>query len=242
MSSFAGCSLPHPRKRKFYSQSNEDWTLFNLFFASPTVCKGTFLELGALDGVKYSNTKFFEDTLGWKGVLIEANPNNYRLLSAAARRPNSKKYFGAVCSDGQKYINMSFRDTKAPLAVGGDVTKMTKGYKTHFIREGQKQVEVPCKPLSEYLHEAGIRHIDLFSLDVEGSELLVLSTMDWAIPVKVFVIEFNRETRKLIENIMLEHGYVQSSVNLEHFCLPGKDCASNLIFVSKHYKYSFSQN
>jgi hypothetical protein len=37
---------------------------------------GTFVELGALDGVLFSNTKFYEDTLGWTGVLIEAQPSN----------------------------------------------------------------------------------------------------------------------------------------------------------------------
>ena len=38
--------------------------------------------------------------------------------------------------------------------------------------------------------------VDYFSLDVEGSELVVLETMDWSIPVRVWVIELVGEILK----------------------------------------------
>jgi hypothetical protein len=41
---------------------------------------GSFLEMGALDGVLHSNTVAMERELGWKGVLIEASPNSYARL------------------------------------------------------------------------------------------------------------------------------------------------------------------
>ena len=210
-----------------------------MYFSSPTVCNGTFLELGALDGVLFSNTKFFEDTLQWKGVLIEANPNNYRLLSRGDRRPKSNKFYGAVCPSEQKNITMSFRDTRSPLATGGDVSRMIQRYKDNFIGKGQKDVVVPCRPLSAYIHEAGIKHIDLLSLDVEGSEPLVLSTMDWSIPVNVFLIEYNENTREAINRTLTEHGYVPATFNLSNLCLPGRACTSNLVFVNKRYGYGF---
>ena len=40
-------------------------------------------------------------------------------------------------------------------------------------------IQVPCKPMSQYLSAAGIQHVDFFSLDVEGSEMAVLSAIDW---------------------------------------------------------------
>ena len=40
-------------------------------FSSPLKCGGTVLETGAFDGVTYSNSKFFEDYLGWTSILIE---------------------------------------------------------------------------------------------------------------------------------------------------------------------------
>jgi len=39
------------------------------------------------------------------------------------------------------------------------------------------------------LRAVGVDHVDLFSIDVEGSELVVLETMDWSIPVHVVIIE-----------------------------------------------------
>ena len=50
---------------KYYSQCNEDIYLNEKIFKNKK--KGTYIELGALDGILYSNTKFFEDTLNWTG-------------------------------------------------------------------------------------------------------------------------------------------------------------------------------
>ena len=41
---------------------------------------GVFVELGALDGKKFSNTFMLERCFGWRGILIEANPINFARL------------------------------------------------------------------------------------------------------------------------------------------------------------------
>eukprot|EP01031_Cornospumella_fuschlensis_P032780 gene32780-39633_t len=56
------------------SQNKEDLWLYEKIFSRLPVEEqigGTFLEIGALDGVTYSNTWFFEKKLGWKGILVE---------------------------------------------------------------------------------------------------------------------------------------------------------------------------
>ena len=53
--------------------------------------------MGALDGVIYSNTKFFEDSRGWRGLLIEPKEEAFRAL--AGNRPNSLALNAAVCSE-----------------------------------------------------------------------------------------------------------------------------------------------
>jgi hypothetical protein len=55
-----------------YSQCEEDIFLNENIFKNKT--NGVYIELGALDGILYSNTKFFEDTLNWSGILIEPHP------------------------------------------------------------------------------------------------------------------------------------------------------------------------
>lgn len=54
----------------FYSQQAEDFFIYRNFINQ--YCEdGIFLELGACNGIKYSNTLFFEKNLGFKGILIE---------------------------------------------------------------------------------------------------------------------------------------------------------------------------
>lgn len=68
------CSCRHLTKG-LTSQSEEDKAVHNRYFCGKT--NGVFVEMGALDGVRYSNTKMFEEVpLNWRGLLIEANPRN----------------------------------------------------------------------------------------------------------------------------------------------------------------------
>jgi hypothetical protein len=62
----------------FYSQHSEDVLLNDTIFKNKP--NGVYIELGALDGVLYSNTKFFEDLFNWKGILIEPHPEKFELL------------------------------------------------------------------------------------------------------------------------------------------------------------------
>ena len=85
----------HSPPGKYYSQSKEDSTAEDRYFHN--LHGGLFLEMGALDGVIYSNTKFFEDSRGWQGLLIEPKEEAFRAL--AGNRPNSLALNAAVCSE-----------------------------------------------------------------------------------------------------------------------------------------------
>ena len=43
---------------------------------------GVFVEFGARDGWRESNTYFFEKSLGWRGLLLEADPRQVMQLHA----------------------------------------------------------------------------------------------------------------------------------------------------------------
>ena len=60
------------------SANREDSVIYNRFFKGMgSEFSGTFVELGAYDGIKESNSLFFETCAGWDGILIEANPLLY---------------------------------------------------------------------------------------------------------------------------------------------------------------------
>ncbi|KAJ1465887.1 hypothetical protein T484DRAFT_1577559, partial [Baffinella frigidus] len=57
----------------------------------------SFIEIGALDGVKFSNSFFFEKDLGWKGVLIEGETKNFASLESNRKGKNVKALHLAIC-------------------------------------------------------------------------------------------------------------------------------------------------
>ena len=64
---------------KFYSQYQQDKWLFDKYFSNKK--DGVFIEIGADDGVQYSNTLFYEN-LGWTGLCIEPSPARYLELTS----------------------------------------------------------------------------------------------------------------------------------------------------------------
>ena len=58
-----------------YSQNNEQEFILNYFNGY----KGTFLDLGAYDGIELSNTRALME-LGWLGMCFEPNPDIYLRL------------------------------------------------------------------------------------------------------------------------------------------------------------------
>ena len=50
---------------------------------------GVFVELGALDGIAFSNTYMLEACFNWTGALIEGHPANFDQLLKSRRAPAS---------------------------------------------------------------------------------------------------------------------------------------------------------
>ena len=79
----------------FHSQFGEDeWLFSNLFYNK---VNGFYLEMGAMDGTTYSNTRWLQQAAGWKGMLIEACPGGGAATAVAARQMGSRgRYMPSV--------------------------------------------------------------------------------------------------------------------------------------------------
>ncbi len=75
---------------KYFSQFGEDYLLWKIFNQKPS---GFFVEVGGLDGIRFSNTYSFE-LEGWNGVCIEPHPDYFPLLKI--NRPQSHCIEAAV--------------------------------------------------------------------------------------------------------------------------------------------------
>ena len=171
---------------KFYSQQKEDEFIYANFINQKNT-DGKFLEMGAMDGVTYSNTKFFEDELGFSGVLIEPVSKMFKQL--VKNRPNCHTFNCAV-STKEGSVEMI-----GDGATAGIINTMSDAFRQRWHSNTKKINMTKTRRLGGILHEAEIEYIDFWSLDVEGAEYDVLQTMNWDIPIYVMEIELNGDDR-----------------------------------------------
>jgi FkbM family methyltransferase len=194
----------------FLSQDGEDeYLLENFFFMEEN---GTFIEMGALDGIRYSNSYFFEKVLGWSGVLIEAHPSKYREL--VKNRGNvSTCVHGIVCDDPR---DVHFVQS-SNAAVGGVWELMSPAFRGKWhsnVTEADVQAlpVTPCTKMQSILDRTGLKHVDFFSLDVEGAESSVLGSIDFSqFVANVFLIEYRQgqeDVRQNVHKILTREGYI----------------------------------
>ena len=142
---------------------------------------GFFIEAGANDGRRYSNTLYFEKYHSWTGLLIEPIPELAR--QCRLNRPGCIVENSAlVPRDYQKQtIEMRYCDLMS-LVKGGMKSKQEEEEHIRLGIECQSiethELTVPARCLSDILDQHNVEHIDLLSLDVEGFELSALQGLD----------------------------------------------------------------
>ena len=147
-----------------YSQYGEDLILWEFFGRRPA---GFFVEIGANHPTALSNTWFFEQR-GWQGLLVEPQPDRCEQLRTA--RPGSRVVQAALAAPGhcgQAVFKLAAEDMLSSLESRAGIPYVG-------------QITVRVRTLDDVLAEAGNPRIDFISLDVEGTELDVLSGFDLA--------------------------------------------------------------
>lgn len=183
---------------KYYGLNNTDKFIHENYINKPFI-NGSFLESGAIDGVKFSNTKFFEDNMGFNhGVLIEPDPQSFSQLKR--NRPKAECFNFAI-HEFEKEADFLFSEENAV----GCLQKYSSTKFQSRWHQNSSVIKVPCQPLSSILKNSNLKYIDLWSLDVEGAELHCLNTMDWNVPVGLIVVE-NNENKEEIDFKLKEHG------------------------------------
>ncbi|XP_059482931.1 protein Star-like [Neocloeon triangulifer] len=162
---------------------------------------GYFVECGAYDGETYSNTLGLEKNFNWTGLLIEGAPKNIDVMLKKKRRA----WIAPTClSTKRKSMTVTFNDNinggKIVDAVNGSIPQSKEGV----------NVDVFCVPFNTYMKVLDIKHIDYFSLDVEGHEYEILQTIDFKkVKIDVMVVEHFLAGNKSdgILRIMKENGF-----------------------------------
>ena len=170
--------------------------------------RGTFIEAGANDGIKQSNTLYFEQYFGWTGILIEPIPE----LSEACKqnRPLAKVVNAALVSaDHQgETIRMTYcglMSTTVGSMQSEDQRLAHTKVGVQFLTNGQTpyEVDVPTRTLSSIIDEFAVSEIDLLSLDIEGFEPSALRGLDLSRHAPQFIlIETRHHQRHEIDEIL----------------------------------------
>ena len=173
---FHGPLAPRYRGRQWFGLDELDRKLAPFVTAST----GTFVELGAYDGLNQTNTLWLERR-GWRGVLIEAVPD----YAAACRRhrPLARVVNAACVSRDHPGGEVAMHQVGLMSLVDG---ARSAADQEEWIRRGEEVQKIqrasckaPARTLSSILDEQGVHQVDLLSLDVEGSERQVLDGLDW---------------------------------------------------------------
>jgi FkbM family methyltransferase len=154
---------------------------------------GFFIEAGANDGYTQSNTYHLENTLGWRGVLVEAIPELAE--SCRGKRLFSKVFECALVSSSEtcKTVKMHYANLMSLVEGSFGGTEATQEH----VRKGVEvqslpasySIDVKTRTLTSVLDESGVnRQIDFFSLDVEGYEEEVLNGLDLSKYAPTFIL------------------------------------------------------
>lgn len=190
--------------KRYYSQNGEDFLLTQLF---STKKDGFFVEIGCIDGLRFSNTLVFEK-MGWSGVCVEAHKDYYPLVRA--NRQNSIVYDYAVGEVDEDNIRF-YANSR------GSLSTLDKSKERHFADHygkwftGFKEQVVNKRTLTSIFEEADVKDIDILSIDIEGYEVEALMGLDLKrYRPSVIVIESDSESHEAkIGEMLFRHGYMR---------------------------------
>jgi FkbM family methyltransferase len=188
-----------PTNVKFYSQQDEDKYIIQ-YLLKDKITDGTFLEIGACDGVLYSNSKTLEDYFNFTGILIEPQPLFYSQL--VINRKNCKCYNYAVSNSDDEFIEFIGNNAEGGIVnnTNTDISKYTNW--TPYKVKNSKMKDIITK--SEF------KYIDFMIIDVEGSELELLHSIDFKFPIFCIIIEAHsneQDKNKIFGEYLKSNGF-----------------------------------
>ena len=170
-----------------YSQLYQDLQVLKFYNYKKN---GFFIEIGASDGIKYSNTYLLETKYNWTGICVEPLPSKFELL--CNNRPNSLCYNNAIYNENDQQITFDISNLDDMLSgISANINKHKS-----VVDSDKTQITVNTITFNDLLEKSNAPFfIDYLSLDTEGSELEILKSVD-----------LQKYTFGLID---VEHNYVE---------------------------------
>ncbi len=178
---------------------------------------GFFVEFGATDGVRLSNTWLLEKKLGWTGILAE--PARVWHTQLNKNRDCSIDYRCVTDASGQFIEFLETGDaTDQYGASSPELSSMAKyadsgDWASNIRLKNSVSYEVQTVSLTDLLnHYAAPPIIDYMSIDTEGSEMLILQAFDFSQRlIRVITVEHNHDVsnRQALYDLLTANGYIR---------------------------------
>ena len=191
----------------YKSQAGQDRFVNEHFFHNKKC--GIFLDIGAHDGLSFSNTYFFEEELEWTGFCFEPLPHLFKQLKEC----RNCICVNACVSSVEGSLPFLHIDGCDEMLSGlcGTYDQRALSIVTNDIANfgGElKVLQVSSVRIDKILAQYGVNHIDFLSLDTEGSELEILKTIDFSkIMIDVITVE-NNYNEPFIREFLVSQGFI----------------------------------
>ena len=199
--------------------SHEDDAIYEIYYSNPVKCCGVIVEIGAGNGKEGSVSHFFEYGLHWEAINIEADPENFKQLTA--NRPDAYNFEGGFCSvDNIVHDDKGFWSTDSE---GEVMSEKNLGLMSDGADMGSSS-NVPCLSLeSDILKPLDITHIDVMVIQSTGLPLATIRKMFWNVRVDIWIILFDEEPANLsyhqvARNVLSNNEYVQAEWDIKRWC------------------------
>jgi len=190
------------------SQIKQDLNVINFYNNKKD---GFFIEIGANDGIKISNTYLLEKQYNWKGICCEPNPSEFKKL--LINRPNSICFNEAVYN--QSGLTVTFDIANDNNLLSGISEYIIKNKSE--VDNNKTVIEVKTLSLLDILVKANApTFIDYISIDTEGCEFEILKNFDFKkYTFGLIDVEhaYDNLKRTNIKNLLLSNGYVYKGNN-----------------------------
>jgi len=162
----------------YKSQYLQDILLDRWIFGG--VADGIFVDIGAHDGVAYSNSFVFEKLRGWRGICIEPNPPVFAQLAV------NRKCTTLNCCVSDSAGTVPFlRISGYSEMLSGMVATYEPEHRERVERElkqfggSSEMIPIQARTFSAIMAESGFAEVTYLSIDTEGSELAILQSIDF---------------------------------------------------------------
>lgn len=189
-----------------FSGEGEDMILRKIFYKKN---EGFYVDVGAYHPKKSSNTYYFYKK-GWKGINIDAMPGSMKLFNRF--RPNDINIETPVGIEDELISYYEFEDK----ALNGFETEILKSKDQLKTQNKIKKIhELKSRSLNFILEESlrKDQKIDFLSIDVEGSELRILSGLDlvkykpeWIL-IEIWNFEIGEFSNNPVDKFLRAAGY-----------------------------------